>query len=59
MKLRLSQFNHQVKTSFINPMTDDFQSLLAQIQQEHYRDLYDPEANSTVSLSDVVNKVFV
>ncbi|MCB8749788.1 hypothetical protein [Planktothrix agardhii] len=55
--MKSSQFNHQIKTSFINPMTDDFQSLLAQIKQEHYRDLYEPEANITVPLSDVVNKV--
>lgn len=57
MKLRSNQINHQITTSFINPMTDDFKDLLSQIQQEHYPELYEPEANSTVLLSDVLNQV--
>ncbi|VXD20193.1 hypothetical protein [Planktothrix paucivesiculata] len=57
MKLRSNQINHQIKTSFINPMTDDFKDLLNQIQQEHYPELYESETNSTVPLSDVLNQV--
>lgn len=39
------------------PMTDDFKALLAQIKHEHYTDLYEPEPNIKVAISDVLNQV--
>nr|WP_265578679.1 hypothetical protein [Planktothrix mougeotii] len=38
-------------------MTDDFKALLAQIKHEHYTDLYEPEPNIKVAISDVLNQV--
>ncbi|WP_016950476.1 hypothetical protein [Anabaena sp. PCC 7108] len=48
--------NRKYKQKILNTIPEEFQLLFEQIKQEHYEELYEPEADGTDSLQDALKK---